>query len=121
MDKRNKITIAIGSAVVLASGVYFLNKSENNGTILDDKYQMIVQNESKENDSMTILDVTTKDNKIYTLNTSYYKDNIYELYITLPNGNIISKEFNYSYNHHTSSNVDLNRISPISAILIFIL
>nr|WP_317331804.1 hypothetical protein [uncultured Romboutsia sp.] len=66
--------------------------------------------------SMTIFDVTTKDNKTYTLNTSYYKDNIYELYITLPSGNIISKEFNYSYNHPTSSNVDLNRISPTSAI-----
>ena len=65
--------------------------------------------------SMTIFDVTTKDNKTYILNTSYYKDNIYELYITLPNGNIISKEFNYSYNHPTSSNVDLNRISPTSA------
>ena len=66
--------------------------------------------------SMTIFDVMTKDNKTYTLNTSYYKDNIYELYITLPNGKIISKEFNYSYNHPTSSNVDLNRISPTSAI-----
>ncbi len=41
MDKRNKITIAIGSAVVLASGVYFLNKSENNGTILDENLKIM--------------------------------------------------------------------------------
>ena len=66
--------------------------------------------------SMTVFNVNTKDNQTYTLNTSYYKDNIYELYITLPNGNIISKEFNYSYNHPTSSNVDLNRTNPTEAI-----
>ena len=66
--------------------------------------------------SMTVFNVTTKDDQTYTLNTSYYKDNIYELYITLPNGNIISKEFNYSYNHPTASNVDLNRINPTEAI-----
>ncbi|XZM35132.1 hypothetical protein ACSXAY_16945 (plasmid) [Clostridium perfringens] len=67
--------------------------------------------------SMTVFDIKTKDNKTYTLSTSYYKDNIYELYITLPNGNIISKEFNYSYNHPTASKVELNRTSKTNAII----
>lgn len=67
--------------------------------------------------SMTVFDIKTKDNKTYTLSTSYYRDNIYELYITLPNGNIISKEFNYSYNHPTASKVEVNRTSKINAIL----
>ena len=67
--------------------------------------------------SMTMFDVTTQDNKTYTLNTSYYKDNTYELYITLPNGNIISKEFNYSYNHPTASKVVLDRTNPTEAVL----
>ncbi len=66
---------------------------------------------------MTVFDVTTQDNKTYTLNTSYYKDNTYELYITLPNGNIISKEFNYSYNHPTASKVVLDRTNPTEAVL----
>ena len=67
--------------------------------------------------SMTVFDVTTQDNKTYTLNTSYYKDNTYELYITLPNGNIISKEFNYSYNHPTASKVVLDRTNSTEAVL----
>ncbi|WP_297135683.1 hypothetical protein [Terrisporobacter sp.] len=66
---------------------------------------------------MTVFDVTTQDNKTYTLNTSYYKDNTYELYITLPNGNIISKEFNYSYNHPTASKVVLDRTNSTEAVL----
>nr|AKF16675.1 hypothetical protein [Clostridium perfringens] len=66
---------------------------------------------------MTVFDIKTKDNKTYTLSTSYYRDNIYELYITLPNGNIISKEFNYSYTHPTTSKVEINRTSKTNAIL----
>ena len=67
--------------------------------------------------SMTVFDIKTNDNKTYTLSTSYYRDNIYELYITLPNGNIISREFNYSYNHPTASKVEVNRTSKTNAIL----
>ena len=67
--------------------------------------------------SMTVFGVETKDNKTYTLNTSYYKDNTYELYITLPNGNIISKEFNYSYNHPTASKVNVDRVNQTEATL----
>lgn len=65
--------------------------------------------------SMTVFDITTVDNKTYTLNTSYFKDNTYELYITLPNGKIISKEFVYSYNHPTASDVIIDRTKPTEA------
>ena len=65
--------------------------------------------------SMTIFSVKTEDNKTYILNTSYYKDNIYDLYITLPNGNVISKEFNYSYNYPMASTVLVNRVNPTEA------
>lgn len=67
--------------------------------------------------TMSVFNISTKDNKTYTLNTSYYKDNTYELYITLPNGKIISKEFEYSYNHPTASKVMIDRISPTEAIM----
>ena len=67
--------------------------------------------------SMTILDMTTTDNKTYTLSTAYYKDNTYELYLTLPNNKVISKEFLYSYNHPTASEVVTNRVSETNATL----
>lgn len=67
--------------------------------------------------TMSVFNISTKDNQTYTLNTSYYKDNTYELYITLPNGKIISKEFEYSYNHPTASKVIIDRTSPTEAIM----
>lgn len=67
--------------------------------------------------TMSVFNVSTQDNQTYTLNTSYYKDNTYELYITLPNGKIISKEFEYSYNHPTASKVMLDRTSQTEAIM----
>ncbi|VYU65839.1 hypothetical protein [Clostridium paraputrificum] len=67
--------------------------------------------------TMSVLNVSTKDNKTYTLNTSYFKDNTYELYLTLPNGKIISKEFVYSYNHPTASKVVASRTSENEGIL----
>lgn len=67
--------------------------------------------------TMSVFNISTKDNKTYTLNTSYYKDNTYELYITLPNGKIISKEFEYSYNHPTASKVMLDRTSQTEAVM----
>ncbi|MGG7056918.1 hypothetical protein ACQPUZ_01340 [Clostridium tertium] len=65
--------------------------------------------------TMSVFNVSTTDNKTYTLNTSYYKDNTYEIYITLPNKNIISKEFDYSYNHPTASKVSVDRTSATEA------
>lgn len=42
---------------------------------------------------MTVLSISTSDNKTYQIETAYYKDNTYEFYMTLPNGKILSKEF----------------------------
>ena len=42
---------------------------------------------------MTILDIKTTDNRVFDLTTSYFFDNTYEFYVTLPNGQILSKEF----------------------------
>ena len=67
--------------------------------------------------TMSVLNVSTKDNRTYTLNTSYFKDNTYELYLTLPNGKIISKEFFYSYNHPTASRVVASRTSENEGVL----
>ncbi len=48
-----------------------------------------------------IFSIESKDNKTYNLTTSYYKDGIFGLYVTLPNGNIISKDFKCEYSNPT--------------------
>ena len=44
---------------------------------------------------MTILSVSTNDNRVYDLATSYYKDQEYDIQITLADGATISKVFTY--------------------------
>lgn len=44
---------------------------------------------------MTILSVSTKDNRVYDLATAYYKDQEYDIQITLADGATISKVFAY--------------------------
>ena len=44
---------------------------------------------------MTILSVTTNDNMVYDLTTTYYRDQEYDLQITLADGTTISKVFVY--------------------------
>lgn len=44
---------------------------------------------------MTILDVSTEDNMVYDLVTSYYRDQEYDIQITLTDGTSISKVFAY--------------------------
>ncbi len=44
---------------------------------------------------MTILSVSTEDNKVYDLVTAYYRDQEYDIQITLADGTAISKVFDY--------------------------
>ena len=44
---------------------------------------------------MTILSVSTNDNRVYDLTTTYYRDQDYDIQITLPDGSTISKVFTY--------------------------
>lgn len=67
--------------------------------------------------SISLFNLTTKDNITYTLTTSYYKNKSYGLYITLPNGNIISKDFETDYANPTVTDVVTERISTTEAIL----
>ena len=57
---------------------------------------------------MTILSVSTDDNRIYDLTTAYYRDQEYYIQITLPDGTVISKVFAYR--------TDCAQISGISAV-----
>lgn len=67
--------------------------------------------------SITLFNLTTKDKKTYTLSTSYYKNDSYALYLTLPNGNIISKEFDTDYANPTVENVKIERLTETEAVL----
>jgi len=67
--------------------------------------------------SISLFNLTTTDNQTYTLSTSYYKNDSYALYITLPNGNIISKDFDTDYANPTVNKVVIDRISDTEATL----
>lgn len=65
--------------------------------------------------SISLFHLTTKDDQTYTLTTSYYKNNSYGLYITLPNGNIISEDFATDYANPTVTDVVTERVSDTEA------
>lgn len=67
--------------------------------------------------NISLFNLYTNDGINYTLTTSYYKNSSYDLYITLPNGNIISKNFSTDYANPTVTNVTTERISGNEAIL----
>lgn len=67
--------------------------------------------------SISLFKLTTTDNQTYTLSTSYYKNDSYALYITLPNGNIVSKDFDTDYANPTVNKVVVERISDTDATL----
>ncbi len=67
--------------------------------------------------SINLFNLYTDDNMTYTLTTNYFKNDAYELYITLPNGNIISKSFGTDYANPTVGDVVLERNSDSEATL----
>lgn len=109
---RKESKINIESAISNAQGSVTFTLSEVTPLTLNDI--SVICNAGK---SITLFHLTTKDNKTYTLTTSYYKNDSYALYITLPNGNIISKDFDTDYANPTVNNVVLKRISDREATL----
>ncbi|MDE5630174.1 MAG: hypothetical protein K2I70_01095 [Bacilli bacterium] len=67
--------------------------------------------------SISLFNLTTNDNLTYTLSTSYYKNDSYGLYITLPNGNVISTDFDTDYANPTVNKVVIERVSDTEATL----
>lgn len=67
--------------------------------------------------SIELFNLTTNDKRTYTLTTSYFKNDKYGLYITLPNGNIISKDFDTDYANPTVNKVVATRVSEELATL----
>lgn len=64
--------------------------------------------------SISKFKLTQNGNK-YSLSTSYFKNPVYSLYITLPNGNIISEDFSTDYANPTVNKVDVTRVSETEA------
>ncbi len=67
--------------------------------------------------NISLFNLYTEDNKTYTLTTNYFKNDSYGLYITLPNGNIISKDFGTDYANPTVTDVVIERVSDKKATL----
>lgn len=69
---------------------------------------------------MTILNVTTTDNKTYEISTAVYKDNDYEIYMTLPDGTTISKVFEVRNDAPALTKLEATRINEGNADLFFV-
>lgn len=69
---------------------------------------------------MTILNVKTTDNKTYEISTAVYKDNDYEIYMTLPDGTMISKVFEVRNDAPALTKLEATRINEGNADLFFV-
>ena len=69
---------------------------------------------------MTVLDVSTSDNKVYKLKTGYYKDQEYDLEITLADGTRISKVFEYRTDCAQITDTGSKRTSDTTATITFV-
>ncbi len=64
---------------------------------------------------MTILNVTTSDNRVYYLSTAYYADNEYFLSIELPDGKLINKTFTTALDAPEIKTPEVQRIDAATA------
>ncbi len=64
---------------------------------------------------MTILDVSTQDNRVYDLRTASYNDNTYFLSIQLPDGSTINKTFTTSLLGPEINSVEATRVDGATA------
>ena len=85
--------IQIQSVEVLGSGHIKVTLSQKTAQSLSLEAFSIICNSG--GSDMTILSVSTKDNRTYDLSTTYYKDQEYDIQITLADGTTISKVFEY--------------------------
>ncbi len=69
---------------------------------------------------MTIMGVSTQDNIHYEISTAAYKDNVYNIEITLPNGIRLNKDFEVKVDCPYISSVETKRKSDTSATLTYI-
>lgn len=69
---------------------------------------------------MTILNVKTNDNKVYEISTAVYKDNEYEIYMTLPDGTTVSKVFEVRNDAPLLTKFEASRINEGNAELFFV-
>ncbi len=69
---------------------------------------------------MTILNVSTNDNRVYVLSTAYYDDNEYFLSIKLPDGSLINKTFTTSLVAPGLKAPKIDRVDDTSATFTFV-
>ncbi len=69
---------------------------------------------------MTILSVSTEDNMVYNLSTSYYRDQEYDIEITLPDGTRISRVFEYRTDCAEISSINAVRTGATEAAVTYI-
>lgn len=110
IGKEQSISIKSVEPKSQGSVTFTLNKPTTKKLTLADVYILCGRG-----NATTIFSIETKDNQTYNLSTSYYKDGTFGLYVTLPNGNIISKDFKCEYSNPTVSKVAVTRTAKDKA------
>ena len=93
-----------------------LNKATDK-TLIKDQFSIICTGAGKD---MTVLSVSTKDNKVYDLTTSYFDDNTYSLGIILEDGKLIEKDFISKFDCPEISAIEMIRTDNNHAVFSFV-
>ena len=93
-----------------------LNKATDK-VLTKDQFSIICTGAGKD---MTVLSVSTQDNKVYDLATSYFDDNTYSLGIILEDGKLIEKDFVSKFDCPEISGAEMIRLDGTSAEFTFV-
>lgn len=93
-----------------------LNKATDKA-LIKDQFSIICTGAGKD---MTVLSVSTKDNKVYDLTTSYFDDNTYSLGIILEDGKLIEKDFVSKYDCPAITSTKMVRVDENNATFSFV-
>lgn len=93
-----------------------LNRASDN-TLTKDQFSIICTGGGKD---MTILNVYTTDNRVYDITTAYYKDNTYQLGLTLEDGKLLTYDFVSKYDCPTLTSAEAVRTAANEAEFSFV-
>ena len=118
INKPEEKPLSITKIETVRNGLVRFELSEALDTALTlDKIYILCTSGGKD---MTILDVTTSDNKVYELTTSYFDDNTYRLYVYLEDNKLIEKDFVSKYDCAEISSIEITRTSSTTATLSYV-
>lgn len=117
-DDINKQELAISKVETVKNGLVRVTLDRaTDKPLTKDQFSIICTSGGRD---MTILGVSTENNRVYDLTTSYYDDNTYSLGIILEDGKLIEKDFISKFDCPEITSVEAVRIDGTSAQFSFV-